>query len=145
MKVDEIRERFLKFFEKRGHLVQPSAPLSVDDPELLFTIAGMVPFKPFFLREKEPPASRVTTCQLCFRTNDLEKVGQTPYHHTLFEMLGNFSFGDYFKEEACEWSLEFVEKELGLKREKIWTTVFKDDDKTPSIWEKLGIPSSRIL
>ena len=145
MKVDEIRERFLKFFEKRGHLVQPSAPLSVDDPELLFTIAGMVPFKPFFLREKEPPASRVTTCQLCFRTNDLEKVGQTPYHHTLFEMLGNFSFGDYFKEEACEWSLEFVEKELGLKREKIWTTVFKNDDKTPSIWEKLGIPSSRIL
>jgi len=145
MKVDEIRERFLKFFEKKGHLVQPSAPLSVDDPELLFTIAGMVPFKPFFLREKEPPASRLTTCQLCFRTNDLERVGQTPYHHTLFEMLGNFSFGDYFKEEACEWGLEFVEKELGLKREKIWTTIFKDDDETLSIWEKLGIPSSRIL
>ncbi len=142
---DEIRARFLDFFEKRNHLIQPSAPLSLDDPDLLFTIAGMVPFKPFFLGQKKPPAVRLVSCQLCLRTNDLERVGKTPHHHTLFEMLGNFSLGDYFKEEACQWGWEFVTEELGLEAKRIWITIFQDDDETDLIWRKIGIPSSKIL
>ncbi|MFQ6066742.1 MAG: alanine--tRNA ligase, partial [bacterium] len=142
---NEIRRRFLDFFKERGHLIQPSAPLSVDDPTLLFTIAGMVPFKAFFLGGKKPPASRLASCQVCFRTSDLEKVGQTAYHHTLFEMLGNFSLGDYFKKEACEWGWEFVTKDLGLKKEGLWITIFKEDEETHQIWKKIGIPPSKIL
>ncbi|RLE10860.1 alanine--tRNA ligase [Candidatus Aerophobetes bacterium] len=145
MTADEIRQKFLDFFRQRGHLVQPSASLSTDDPQLLFTIAGMVPFKPFFLGEKKPPSSRLTTCQLCFRTNDLDRVGRTAHHHTFFEMLGNFSFGDYFKEEACQWGWEFVTEELRLRKDRIWTTVFRDDEETYQIWRKLGVPSSRII
>lgn len=145
MRGDEIRARFLSFFEKRNHLIQPSAPLSLDDPALLFTIAGMVPFKPFFLGQKKPPAARLASCQLCLRTNDLDRVGKTPHHHTLFEMLGNFSLGDYFKEEACQWGWEFVTKELGLEGKRIWITIFQDDDETDLIWRKIGIPSSKIL
>lgn len=145
MRGDEIRARFLSFFEKRNHLIQPSAPLSVDDPALLFTIAGMVPFKPFFLGQKKPPAARLASCQLCLRTNDLDRVGKTPHHHTLFEMLGNFSLGDYFKEEACQWGWEFVTEELGLEGKRIWITIFQDDDETDLIWRKIGIPSSKIL
>ncbi|TEU02620.1 alanine--tRNA ligase, partial [Candidatus Aerophobetes bacterium] len=142
---NKIREEFLDFFKQRGHLIQPSAPLSINDPTLLFTIAGMVPLKAFFLGEKKPPASRLASCQLCFRTNDLDKVGQTSYHHTLFEMLGNFSLGDYFKKEACQWSWEFVVKKLGLSQDRIWVTVFEQDDETYQIWKKIGIPASRIL
>ena len=145
MRGDEIRARFLNFFEKRNHLIQPSAPLSLDDPALLFTIAGMVPFKPFFLGQKKPPAVRLASCQLCLRTNDLDRVGKTPHHHTLFEMLGNFSLGDYFKEEACQWGWEFVTEELGLEAQRIWITIFQDDDETDLIWRKIGIPSSKIL
>jgi len=122
---EEIRQRFLNFFKQRGHLIQPSAPLSIKkDPHLLFTIAGMVPFKDFFLGKEKPPSPRLCSSQLCFRTDDLKKVGETPYHHTLFEMLGNFSFGNYFKEEACEWGWEFITKEMGLKKSSIWTTIF---------------------
>ncbi len=142
---NEIRQKFLDFFKQRGHLVRPSAPLSGDDPTLLFTIAGMVPLKTFFLGEKKSPASRLTSCQLCFRTNDIDRVGQTSYHHTLFEMLGNFSLGDYFKEDACRWGWEFVTKELGLSEKRIWITIFKEDDETYQIWRKIGIPASRIL
>ncbi len=142
---NKIREEFLDFFKQRGHLVQPSAPLSIDDPTLLFTIAGMVPLKAFFLGEKKPPASRLASCQLCFRTNDLDRVGQTSCHHTLFEMLGNFSLGDYFKKEACQWSWEFVVKELGLSQHRIWITVFREDDETYQIWKKIGIPPSKLL
>jgi len=120
MQADEIRRKFLDFFKDRGHLESPSAPLAVEDPELLFTIAGMVPFKAFFLGIKSPPSSRITSCQLCFRTNDLDRVGQTSYHHTFFEMLGNFSFGDYFKNEACEWALQFITKELDINYNKLW-------------------------
>lgn len=142
---NEIREKFLDFFKQRGHLIRPSAPLSGDDPTLLFTIAGMVPLKAFFLGEKKPPASRLASCQLCFRTNDLNRVGQTSYHHTLFEMLGNFSLGDYFKEDACQWGWEFVTKELGLSENRMWITIFKEDDETYQIWRKIGVPASRIL
>ena len=142
---NEIRQKFLDFFKQRGHLVQPSAPLSIDDPTLLFTIAGMVPLKAFFLGKKKPPASRLASCQLCFRTNDIDRVGETSYHHTLFEMLGNFSLGDYFKEDACQWGWEFVTKELGLSENRIWITIFKEDDETYQIWKKIGIPASRIL
>jgi len=142
---NKIREEFLDFFRQRGHLIQPSSPLSINDPTLLFTIAGMVPLKAFFLGEKKPPASRLASCQLCFRTNDLDKVGQTCYHHTLFEMLGNFSLGDYFKKEACQWSWEFVVKELDLSQDRIWVTVFKEDDEAYQTWKKIGIPPSRIL
>ncbi len=142
---NKIREEFLDFFERRGHLIQPSAPLSINDPTLLFPIAGMVPLKAFFLGEKEPPASRLASCQLCFRTNDLDRVGQTPYHHTLFEMLGNFSLGDYFKKEACQWSWEFVVKELGLSEHRIWITVFREDGEAYQVWKEIGIPPSRIL
>lgn len=142
---NSIREEFLNFFEQRGHLIQASAPVSIDDPTLLFVIAGMVPLKAFFLGEKKPPASRIASCQLCFRTNDLDRVGETSYHHTLFEMLGNFSLGDYFKKEACQWSWQFVVKELGLSRHRIWVTVFDEDDEAYQIWKKIGIPPSRIL
>lgn len=142
---NKIREEFLDFFKQRGHLIQPSAPLSIDDPTLLFPIAGMVPLKAFFLGEKKPPASRLASCQLCFRTNDLDRVGETFYHHTLFEMLGNFSLGDYFKKEACQWSWEFVVKEMGLSQHRIWVTVFREDDETYQIWKEIGIPPSRIL
>ncbi len=142
---NEIRRRFLDFFKERDHLIQPSAPLSIDDPALLFTIAGMVPLKAFFLGKKRPPVSRLASCQVCFRTSDLEKVGQTPHHHTLFEMLGNFSLGDYFKREACEWGWEFVTKELGLEKENLWITIFREDEETYKIWKKIGIVPSKIL
>jgi alanyl-tRNA synthetase len=142
---NKIREEFLDFFKQRGHLIQPSAPLSIDDPTLLFTVAGMVPLKAFFLGEKKPPASRLASCQLCFRMNDVDKVGHTSYHHTFFEMLGNFSLGDYFKKEACQWSWEFVTKILNLSQDHIWTTIFREDDETYQIWKKIGIPASRIL
>jgi len=145
MKGDAIRQKFLDFFQKKGHLHRPSAPLAIEDPQLLFTIAGMVPFKAFFLGLEKPPATRITSCQLCFRTNDLERVGETSYHHTFFEMLGNFSFGDYFKKEASEWALEFVTRELDINIKRIWITIFKEDEETFSIWRKLGIPSSRII
>ncbi|HHF98884.1 MAG TPA: alanine--tRNA ligase [Candidatus Aerophobetes bacterium] len=145
MKGNEIRSRFLDFFRKKGHLVLSSSPLTTDDPELLFTIAGMVPFKPFFLGEKKPPSSRITSCQLCFRTNDLERVGETSYHHTFFEMLGNFSFGDYFKEETCRWAVEFITKDLDISFKRLWVTVFKEDEETVSIWKKLGFSPSRII
>lgn len=145
MQGDKIRSKFLDFFKKKDHFVHPSAPLATEQEGLLFTIAGMVPFKAFFLGEKEPPASRIVSCQLCLRTNDLETVGQTSYHHTFFEMLGNFSFGDYFKKEACEWGLDFVTGDLGIPGDRLWVTIFREDEETASIWEKLGFSPSRIV
>src|ERR671916_2983824 len=126
MRAAEIRELFLSFFEERGHLRVPSASLVPPsyDPSVLLTTAGMQPFKPYFRGEEEPPSRRLTSCQKSFRTTDIENVGMTARHLTFFEMLGNFSIGDYFKQEAVEWSLELSEGPLGLDRDQIWISVF---------------------
>ena len=141
----EIREEFLKFFEDRGHLRLPSFSLIPKDPTLLFTAAGMVPLKSYFLGEEKPPNPRITTCQACIRTNDIEQVGKTIRHHTFFEMLGNFSIGDYFKEDAIPWAYELVTKIYGLPKEKLWVSVYPDDDEAYSLWRKIGIPEDRIV
>ncbi|MBZ4661875.1 MAG: alaS [Thermotoga sp.] len=146
MTSEEIREAFLKFFEKKGHKILPSASLIPDDPQLLFTVAGMVPFKPIFWGKVEPVYTRVATCQKCLRTVDIENVGKTPRHHTFFEMLGNFSFGDYFKEEAIEWAWEFLTQVLGVPEEKLWVSVYEEDEEAFRIWnEKIGLPEKKIL
>ncbi|MBB6061801.1 alanyl-tRNA synthetase [Thermosipho japonicus] len=145
MRSDEIRRLFLEFFEKKGHKILPSASLIPDDPQLLFTIAGMVPFKPIFWGKVDPVYTRIATCQKCVRTTDIENVGKTPRHHTFFEMLGNFSFGDYFKEEAIEWAWEFVTQVLKIPEERLWVSVYKDDNEAYEIWRKIGVPSSKIL
>jgi len=145
----DIRKEFLKFFENKGHKVYPSAPLVPDDPSLLFTNAGMVPFKPIFTGEKPAPTPpRATSAQLCMRAggkhNDLENVGYTNRHHTLFEMLGNFSFGDYFKKEVISYAWEFVTEVLKLDKEKLWITIHESDDEAGKIWEKY-ISKDRIV
>jgi alanyl-tRNA synthetase len=141
----EIRESYLKFFEDKGHLRLKSASLIPKDPTLLFTAAGMVPLKAYYLGEEEPPRRRLTTVQKCLRTNDVDNVGYTTRHHTFFEMLGNFSIGDYFKEEAIPWAYEFVTEVLGLPEEKLWITIYKDDLESKGIWKKVGIPEERII
>ena len=151
MKTQTIRKVFLDFFAKKGHRIMPSAPLvPAHDPTLLFTNAGMVPFKDFFLGKETPPAKRATSAQKCLRAggkhNDLENVGYTARHHTFFEMLGNFSFGDYFKEEAISFAWEFLTKDLGLPQEKLWITVFYDDEEARALWKKIaGLPEERIV
>lgn len=143
---NDIRQKFIEFFKEKEHKHYESASLIPDDPTLLLTVAGMVPFKPFFLGQKEAPTPRVTTHQKCIRTNDLENVGRTARHHTFFEMLGNFSFGDYFKEESIAWSWEFVTDVLGLDKDKMWISVFTTDDEAERIWnEKCGVPMERIV
>ncbi|MFQ5678870.1 MAG: alanine--tRNA ligase [Gemmatimonadota bacterium] len=151
MKASEIRSRFVEFFERAGHLHLPSAPLvPADDPTLLFTNAGMVPFKRAFLGRQEPAGPRVVTVQKCLRVsgkhNDLEEVGRTARHHTFFEMLGNFSFGDYFKEEAIRFAWEFVTAELGLEPDRLWATVHRDDERARALWLEVSeIPPERVL
>ncbi len=145
----DIRKEFLNFFEKKGHKIYPSSPLVPDDPTLLFTNAGMVQFKPVFTGEKPAPTPpRATSSQLCLRAggkhNDLENVGYTARHHTLFEMLGNFSFGDYFKEEAIAYAWEFVTDVLKLDKDKLWITIYESDDDAGKIWEKY-VPKNRIV
>lgn len=144
---NEIREKFLKFFEDRGHLILPSASLiPQDDPTLLLIGAGMAPFKPFFTGKMKPPSPRIATCQKCVRTGDIENVGRTARHHTYFEMLGNFSFGDYFKKEIIPWSWEFVTKELGIPADKLWITIHTEDDEAFDIWHNVvGLPEERIV
>ncbi len=145
MKSDELRSLFLKFFEEKGHKVIPSSSLiPVGDPTLLLTNAGMVQVKPYFLGEAVPPSRRLASCQKCFRTSDIELVGDAT-HLTFFEMLGNFSVGDYFKKEAIAWAWEFVTQRLHLPPEKLWITIFLDDDESFDIWRKIGIPADKIV
>jgi alanyl-tRNA synthetase len=140
-----IRETFLRFYEERGATRYASAPLIPNDPSLLLTIAGMVPFKPYFLGDATPPTPRATSYQKCVRTNDIENVGRTTRHLSSFEMLGNFSFGDYFKREAIRWSYELSVEGYGLDPERIWVTIFEDDDESERLWlEETTIPLERI-
>lgn len=145
--LNELREAYLSFFESKGHLRHKSFPLvPIDDKSLLLINAGMAPLKKYFKGESEPPKSRMTTCQKCIRTPDIERVGITARHGTFFEMLGNFSFGDYFKEEAIVWSWEFCTKVIELPEEKIWVTIYEDDDEAFDIWHnKVGVPAERIV
>jgi alanyl-tRNA synthetase len=151
MTADEIRSRFLDYFAKRGHQVVASSSLvPADDPTLLFTNAGMVQFKKVFLGAEDPGYTRATTAQKCVRAggkhNDLEQVGFTARHHTFFEMLGNFSFGDYFKRDAIGYAWEFLTEDLGIPRERLWATVHYSDDEAAQLWEEIaGLPPERIF
>ena len=155
MRAAEIRERFLSFFEERGHLCVPSASLvpSSYDPSVLLTTAGMQPFKPYFSGEEEPPSRRLTSCQKSFRTTDIENVGLTHRHLTFFEMLGNFSIGDYFKEGAVEYALELATQGFGFAEEHLWITVFGGDEELGlgpdneaiACWRAIGVPDDRIV
>ncbi|MEO0836391.1 MAG: alanine--tRNA ligase [Cyanobacteria bacterium J06642_3] len=141
----EIRDRFLKFYEAKQHKILPSASLIPEDPTVMLTIAGMLPFKPIFLGQRKAPQPRATTSQKCIRTNDIENVGRTARHHTFFEMLGNFSFGDYFKETAIAWAWELSTQVYGLAAERIVPSVFESDDEAFAIWrDQIGIPEHRI-
>jgi len=141
---DELRALFLKFYEDKEHkVVSSSSLIPHDDPTLLLTSAGMVQMKPYFLGEKTPPSLRLASCQKCFRTTDIELVGDAT-HNTFFEMLGNFSVGDYFKKETIAWAWEFIVQHLGLPGEKLWATIFLDDDEAFQYWVETGIPEERI-
>ncbi|MFM8908984.1 MAG: alanine--tRNA ligase, partial [Gemmatimonadota bacterium] len=152
MHASEIRRRFLDYFARQGHVIRPSAALvPADDPTLLFTNAGMVPFKKIFLGQEAPPDGqrRATTSQKCVRAggkhNDLEQVGHTARHHTFFEMLGNFSFGDYFKRDAIRFAWAFVTEELKLPKEHLRVTVYHEDDEARQLWQEVaGVPPTRI-
>ncbi len=143
---DEIRNAFLKFYSEKLHKIIPSASLIPDDPTVMLTIAGMLPFKPVFLGLKERPSKRATSSQKCIRTNDIENVGVTARHHTFFEMLGNFSFGDYFKREAIQWAWELVTNIYQLSVENIIVSVFHEDEESAKIWkDEIGIHPERIV
>jgi alanyl-tRNA synthetase len=142
----EIRAAFLDFYEQRGHKPMASASLVPEDPTVLLTIAGMLPFKPVFLGQQQRPAPRATSSQKCIRTNDIENVGRTARHHTFFEMLGNFSFGDYFKEQAIQWAWELSTGVFGLSPENLVVSVFREDDEAEAIWRDLvGVNPKRII
>jgi alanyl-tRNA synthetase len=142
----QIRETFLRFFESQGHQRLASASLVPEDPTVMLTIAGMLPFKPIFLGQREPDFPRATTSQKCIRTNDIENVGRTKRHHTFFEMLGNFSFGDYFKKEAIQWAWQLITQEFKVPPEHLVVSVFEDDDEAEAIWrDVVGVSPKRII
>ncbi|MGN0479819.1 MAG: alanine--tRNA ligase [Hominenteromicrobium sp.] len=145
--LNELREKYLSFFESKGHLRLPSFPLiPKDDNSLLLINSGMAPMKKYFTGEVTPPRKRVTTCQKCIRTPDIERVGITARHGTYFEMLGNFSFGDYFKREVTAWAWEFITKVLEMPEDKLWVTIYQDDDEAFDIWTKeVGVDPARIV
>src|SRR5919112_1312377 len=155
MKAAEIRHTYLSFFAERGHEIVPSASLvpPVHDPSVLLTTAGMQPFKPYFLGREKPPATRLADVQKCFRTTDIEEVGNTARHMTFFEMLGNWSFGDYFKAESIPWGWELSTQGFGMDPERIWVTVFGGDEELGlgpdeeaiEIWRATGVPEERIV
>ncbi len=145
--LNELREKYLAFFESKGHLRLPSYPLvPINDKSLLLINSGMAPMKKFFTGEEEPPRNRVTTCQKCIRTPDLERVGHTARHGTFFEMLGNFSFGDYFKEEAIPWAWEFLTETLEIPSELLWPSIYEEDEEAYNIWvDKVGVNPAHIV
>ena len=145
--VNQLRKMFLEFFESKGHLALKSFSLVPhNDKSLLLINSGMAPLKPYFTGQEIPPRKRVTTCQKCIRTGDIENVGKTARHGTFFEMLGNFSFGDYFKEEAIQWTWEFLTEVVGLDPDRLYPSVYVDDDEAFEIWnKKIGIPAERIF
>ncbi|MDA8208651.1 MAG: alanine--tRNA ligase, partial [Actinomycetota bacterium] len=149
MDANQLRRAFTEFFVERGHVAVPSASLIPHDPTVLFTVAGMVPFKPYFLGEEQAPFKRATTIQKCMRAggkhNDLDQIGRTARHLTFFEMLGNFSFGDYFKEQAIPFAWELVTEVLGIDPGRLWVTVHLSDDEAERIWrDEVGVPADRI-
>jgi len=142
---DELRRAFLSFFEEKGHKIIPGSSLvPYKDPTLLLTSAGMVQIKPYYLGLETPPSRRLASCQKCFRTTDIDSVGDSK-HLTFFEMLGNFSVGDYFKKETISWAWEFVTKRLRLSEERLWVTIYLDDDESFAYWREIGVPAERIL
>ena len=146
--LNDLREKFLTFFEGKEHLRMASAPLipPKDDTSLLLINSGMAPLKKFFLGQATPPRRRVTTCQKCVRTEDIEHIGKTDRHGTYFEMLGNFSFGDYFKHEATKWAWEFITQELKMPVDKLWVSIYEGDEETRKIWvEEVGVAPDRIV
>ena len=146
MSSHQIRESFLKFFQSKKHQIIASASLIPEDPTILFTIAGMIPFKPVFLGQQKQTLKRATTSQKCLRTNDIDNVGKTARHHTFFEMLGNFSFGDYFKAEAIQWSWEFFTEVVKFPKDKLYVSVYKDDDDSFHLWhDMIGLSENRIV
>ena len=145
--LNDLREKYLAFFESKGHLRLPSYPLvPINDKSLLLINSGMAPMKKFFTGEEEPPRNRVTTCQKCIRTPDLERVGHTARHGTFFEMLGNFSFGDYFKEEAIPWAWEFLTETLEIPKDLLWPSIYEEDEEAYEIWvNKIGVDPAHVV